>query len=134
MRRTATRTSAALALLCAFAASTASAGQSQYPTFFDKFKYEASSSGNDKFSGKIDSSKGNCVKGRKVVLYRRKSGDKKKLGSDKTNNKGKFSIGLGDGPPKNGKYFAEAKKSSFENGKGDKITCGGADSAKVTLS
>jgi hypothetical protein len=121
------------ALLCALLAATAVAGQTSYPTFFDKFKYEASS-GNDKFEGKIDSGKGNCVKGRKVVLYREKSGDKKKLGSDKTNNKGKFSIGLGGGPPKNGKYFAQAKKSSFQNSNGDKVTCLDVDSAKVTLS
>ena len=47
------------------------------------------------------------MKDRKVALYRKKNGDKKKLGSDQTNAKGKFSIGVGGGP-KNGKYFAEA--------------------------
>lgn len=131
IRKTASAVLAALTVL-ALGAAAASAGQSQYATVFKKFEFQAGS-GSKEFSGKIDSNKSRCFQDRKVVVYLKKDGDKQKLGGDETNNKGKFEIGVG-GSLKNGKYFAEAKKSSFENGKGDKITCGGADSAKVTLS
>jgi hypothetical protein len=86
-------------------------GGKSYPTTFTKFKYEVSN-GKAKFEGKIDSSKGNCVPDRKVKLFRKKSGDTKKLGDDSTSGKGKFSIGLGDAPPKDGKYYAEVKEAT----------------------
>lgn len=122
------------ALVCAGLAAGASAGQSQYPTFFTKFKFEASTSSEEKFSGQIDSSKSKCIKDRKIVLYRKKNGDKSKIGDDKTNNKGKFTIGVGNGPPKDGKYYAEAKESSYTGDSGSKITCGDAKSGSVTIS
>ncbi len=68
------------------------------------------------------------MKNRKIVLYRKKNGDKKKLGSDKTNDKGKFKIGVG-GNPKNGKYFAEADAKGVGDG-----TCQSQKSAKVEIS
>jgi hypothetical protein len=119
----------------ALGAGVASAGlQNQYPTFFEKFKFEASTSSQEKFSGKIDSSKSKCVKDRKVKVYRKKNGNKDKLGSDKTNNKGKFSVGVGNGPPKDGKYFAEVKESSYTGGDGDKVTCLDNKSGSVSIS
>lgn len=117
-------------LVLALAPAGASAGQEIYPTFFTKFRFEASSGESEKFEGKIDSSKGSCVKDRKIVLYRKKNGDKNKVGSDKTDGKGKFSIGVGNGPPKNGKYFAQAKDANSGNGG----TCLEENSAKVTIS
>ena len=131
MNRTMLISIAAFALL----ASSAAAGiQKQFPTFFDKFKFEASTSSGNEFSGKIDSGKSKCVKDRKVKLYRKKNGNKDKLGSDNTNGKGKFAIGIGSGAPKNGKYFAQVEESSYKNGNGDKITCLDAKSGSVTLS
>jgi hypothetical protein len=115
---------AAVALCVAIGGQTASAGQAVYPTFFTKFKFESG-----KFSGKINSSKGSCVKDRKIVLYRKKDGDRKKIGSDSTNGEGKFAIGTGGGAPKNGKYFAQAK----ETGAGHGGTCLEESSAKVTI-
>ena len=109
---------AAIAVLVA-GVGTASAGTGAAPTFFTKFALDGS-----KFSGKITSSKSKCEKSRKIVLYRKKNGDKKKLGSDKTNDKGKFKIGVGNNP-KNGKYFAQAKETN---------KCQGEKSAKVELS
>jgi hypothetical protein len=113
------------AVLCALALGmgTATAGQTDYPTFFTKFKFSQG-----QFAGEIDSSKGKCVQNRKIVLYRKKNGDRKKLGSDKTNGKGKFKIGVG-GNPKNGKYFAEADVKGVGDG-----TCQGEKSAKVEIS
>jgi hypothetical protein len=122
---------AALALL----AGVAHAGlQNQYPTFFTKFKFEASTSSQEKFAGKIDSQKSKCVKGRSVKVYRKKNGNKDKLGSDKTNNKGKFSVGIGNGPPKDGKYFADVKESSYTADDGDKVTCLDEKSGSVKIS
>ena len=74
------------------------------------------------------------MKGRKVTVFRKKNGDKDKLGSDKTNKKGKFSVGVGGGKPKNGKYFAQVKESSYESGSGDRITCLDVKSGSVTIS
>ena len=88
--------------------------KSQFPTFFTKFKLERNSSSSE-FKGKIDSSKSKCVKGRKVKLIRKHNGNKKTLGDDKTNSKGKFNIKLSTGNPKNGKYYAKAKKKKFDS-------------------
>jgi hypothetical protein len=96
-------------------AASAAVAQSQFPTVFTKFKLERSSSSSE-FKGKIDSSKSKCVKGRKVKLIRKHNGNKKTLGDDKTNSKGKFDIKLSTGNPKNGQYYAKAKKKEFDNG------------------
>src|SRR6266480_5652615 len=80
----------------------AAAGQTQFATFFTKFKLERSSSSSE-FKGTIDSSKGKCVKGRKIKLIRKHNGNKKTLGNDKTNSEGKFDIKLSTGNLKNGK-------------------------------
>ena len=132
MKRPALTTIALLSVL-ATGVGLASAGlQTEFPTFFVKFKFEASSG--EKFSGKIDSSKGKCVDGRKVTVYRKKSGDKTKLGSDKTNDKGKFKVGVGNGPPKDGKYLAQVKQSTFEANDGNRITCKPETSVSVKIS
>lgn len=120
--------SASIAVL-AFAAS-AAAGQSQYATFFTKFKLERSSSSSE-FKGTIASSKGKCVKGRKVKLLRKHNGNTKKLGGDKTDSDGKFKIKLSSGKPKNGKYYAKAKKKSFDN---DKKLCLAVTSGSIKVS
>jgi hypothetical protein len=120
-----TKAGACLAALCALALASGTAGAggtTDYPTFFVKFKFAQG-----KFTGEIDSSKGKCVQNRKIVLVRKKDGDKKKLGSDKTNDKGKFKIGVG-GSPKNGKYFAQADAKNV-----GADTCGGEKSAKVQI-
>ena len=118
---------AALGLL--FAAPALGAGQ--YPTVFTKFKYELKG-GKAEFIGKIDSSKGACVQGRKVVLFGKHNGKQKKLGGDHTNSKGKVVIDLGSGPPKNGSYHAEAKKAKV--GSSSQNTCLARTSPTVKLS
>jgi hypothetical protein len=102
------------------------------PTVFTKFKLETGSSGAT-FSGKIGSAKSGCKKNRKVKLVRKKSGNEKTLGSDKTSGKGKFKIKLSGGNLGKGKYFAKVKKSSFKKS-GDKIVCGKAKSGSVSVS
>jgi hypothetical protein len=116
------RVAASIALACAVTAGPAAgSGPTDYPTFFVEFEFSEG-----KFAGKIDSSKGKCVNDRKIVLYRKKNKDKKKLGADKTNEKGKFKIGVND--PKDGKYFAMAKSKSAGND-----DCQGEKSAKVEI-
>jgi hypothetical protein len=106
------RTLAGLAALAALAAASgpAAAGTGKAPTFFTQFNLDGAS-----FKGKIDSSKGKCFKDRKIILVRKRGGDKKRPGADKTNDKGKFKIRVGD-DPKNGKYFAQAKDTGACHG------------------
>lgn len=68
-----------------------------------------------------------------MKLVRKKSGNEKTLGSDKTSGKGKFKIKLSGGTLGKGKYFAKVKKSSFKKS-GDKIVCGKAKSGSVSVS
>jgi hypothetical protein len=100
-----------------------------YPTVFTKFQLEASSSGG-KFKGKIDSTKGKCVNGREAKLFRKHNGNKTKLGSDKTNDKGKFGIEV-SGKLKNGSYYAKVKKKDFDSGK---KVCLDVESGKIKIS
>ncbi len=122
----------AVACLAAIGPASALAGGNQYPTFFTAFKYKLKN-GESKFKGQIDSTKGNCVVYRKVVLYRKKSGDKKKLGGDHTNNKGKFDIELGGGNPKSGTYFAVVNQAKIGDNDGKKNTCLSQKSPKLKL-
>ena len=110
----------------------AGTGQTQYPTSFTKFKYEVSG-GEATFEGKIDSDKSGCIPDRKVKLYRKKSGDEKKLGGDKTNNKGKFSIDVGTPPLKDGTYYSEVEQAKIGSS-GNKKTCLAKTSGSVKLS
>jgi hypothetical protein len=122
----------AVACLAAIGPASALAGGNQYPTFFTAFKYKLKN-GESKFKGQIDSTKGNCVGDRKVVLYRKKNGDKKKLGGDHTNNKGKFDIELGGGNPKSGTYFAVVNQAKIGDNDGKKNTCLSQKSPKLKL-
>ena len=119
---------AALALL-ATAATAALAATTKYPTVYTAFKLKTSSSGG-KFKGQIDSTKGKCVNERQVKLFRKHNGNKKKLGSDKTNSKGKFSIGI-SGKIKNGSYYSKVSKKKFDNGK---KVCEDRTSPKIKIS
>jgi hypothetical protein len=119
---------AAVALL-AIVASTALAATTKYPTIFTEFKLKASSS-QGKFKGQIDSTKGKCVNGRQVKLFRKHNGSKKKLGSDKTDGKGKFSIGI-SGKLKDGSYYSKVSKKDFDNGK---KVCEDVTSGKIKIS
>jgi 5-hydroxyisourate hydrolase-like protein (transthyretin family) len=117
----------ALALLGTVA--TAAWAATKYPTVFTEFKLKASSSGG-KFKGQIDSTKGKCVNARQVKLFRKHDGNKKKLGSDKTNGKGKFSIDV-SGKLKDGSYYSKVSKKDFDSGK--KI-CEDVTSPKIKIS
>jgi hypothetical protein len=119
---------AAVALL-AVVATTAWAATTKYPTVFTQFKLEGGSSGG-KFEGKIDSTKSKCVNGRQVKLFRKHNGNKTKLGSDKTNGKGKFGIKI-SGKLKNGSYYSKVSKKDFDSG--NKI-CEDRTSPKIKIS
>ena len=108
------------------------AGGKQYPTVYTEFKYKLKN-GDSSFKGQITSPKGNCIKDRKVILYLKKNGDKKKLGGDHTNNKGKFDIDLGKANPKKGTYFSQVNQTKIGNS-GNKNICLETKSGSVKVS
>ena len=122
---------AAAVCLTAIVPAVALAGGNEYPTVFTAFKYKLEN-GESEFKGQIGSTKGNCVGDRKVVLYRKKNGNKKKLGGDRTNNKGKFDIEFG--MAKSGTYFAEVNQEKIGENEGKKNTCLSRKSPKLKLS
>ena len=129
-RRPNTKLIAALAAVAVLAmVATTAWAATKYPTVFTEFKLETSSSGG-KFKGQIDSTKGKCVNKRQVKLFRKHNGKKKKLGSDKTNSKGKFSIDI-SGKLKDGSYYSKVSKKDFDNGK---KVCEDVTSGKIKIS
>jgi hypothetical protein len=118
--------------LVALGAGVASATTIKYDTAFKKFEFQSDASGGE-FKGKLASRKGACIKQRKVKLIRKHSGNEQKLGSDKTNGKGKWDIDLSTGQLKNGKYFAEVTKKDL-GGDGEKEVCLADKSGKIEVS
>jgi hypothetical protein len=59
------------------------------------------------FHGKLKSDKSTCATGRTVKLYRKRPGPDKFLGSDRSNNKAKWSIPIGKRLTP-GSYYAKA--------------------------
>lgn len=59
------------------------------------------------FHGSLKSKRGSCLSDRTVKLFRKKDGAVKLLGTDLSNNKGKWSIPIGKKLP-SGSYFAKA--------------------------
>lgn len=117
---------AALALALCAAPALAAASGSQSPTFFTKFKWK----GGKSFSGLIGSPNSHCVRDRKVILYRKKSGNAHKEGSDRTEGNGKFKIEL-SGKIQEGKYYAVVKQAKLNNG--DVCAERQSGSVKVTI-
>jgi hypothetical protein len=56
-----------------------------------------------------------------------------KVVGDRTNNRGKFKIGLGSGPAQHGTYYAKVKKTRIGNSE-NKKTCRGRKSGSVKIS
>lgn len=113
----------------AIGGSVAYAGTVTYPTRFTEFKLERDS-GKRTFSGQIGSTKSSCLKGRKVELIRKHSGDQTMLGKDTTSSNGKFKIVLTSSQVKDGTYFAKAKQKKLNNG--DKCLEGQSGTIKVS--
>jgi hypothetical protein len=104
----------------------------EYETVFKKFEVEVESGGGD-VKGKLDSHKRKCLKKRKVTAYRKYRGDKHKLGSDKTNKKGKWRLSFDT--LKVGKYYAKVgQKDIGPNSAGEDQVCASAKSGKVDVS
>jgi hypothetical protein len=60
------------------------------------------------FHGTLKSSKSACIAGRTVKLYLQKSGPDKLLGTDKSEDNGKWLIRVGKKTPPPGSYYASA--------------------------
>jgi 5-hydroxyisourate hydrolase-like protein (transthyretin family) len=105
------------------------ADNATFPTEFTEYRHERSSDKNT-FSGRIDSTKGSCLKGRKVELIRKHSGNQTTLGKDTTTGNGKFKIDLPNSEVKDGTYYAKAKQKKFNDG--DKCLEGQSGTIKVS--
>ena len=126
------RKTAAILIVGALALGTgmAYADTATFPTRFTEFKHERSSDKNT-FSGQIDSTKGSCLKGRKVEVIRKHGGNQTTLGKGTTSGNGKFRIALPSAEVKDGTYYAKAKQKKFNDG--DKCLEGQSGSIKVSL-
>lgn len=82
----------------------------EHATAFKSFNVVAKVS-SAKAKGKIESDDSDCVPGRKVKLLRKRNGKKKTLGSDKTDDKGKFKIKVSSA--KNGKYYGQVSQKDL---------------------
>ena len=95
---------------------TASAAGASYPTkVIVSLKFPA-------FHGTLKSGKGACATGRKVKLFRQRSGPDKLLGTDRSNAKTRWSIPLGKRLT-SGSYYAKAPtKGNCKSGKSQVLT------------
>jgi len=132
MRRTTAMTIAAVGVMAIGAGPAAAGTALEYPTFPTSESIGAGSSGKGKVAGTIDSPQADCVPDRKVKLYRKRNGDKKKLGSDKTDADGKWKVKLSN--LKNGKYFYEVKDTDLAPAEtGETRVCLGFKSDKLDV-
>jgi hypothetical protein len=99
----------------------ASAATIEHESFFKKLKLSEKSEGTT-YSGRVGSTKKGCVKKRKVKVMYKRGGRIDKIGTAKTNNKGKFMIEVFGGSLEQGKYYAIAKKRSYKRG-GNRFVC-----------
>lgn len=111
-------------VVLALGAGIAWAATTRYPTVFTEFK--ATTPTYAGFKGQIDSSKGRCVKKRKVKIFHKHNPSP--AASGKTNSKGKFEIAV-TGEFK-GRYYAKVKRKELDNG--DKV-CRGAESKTIKV-
>jgi hypothetical protein len=105
----------------------ASAGEPPYPTKVT-IKEE-----NGDFHGKVKSPEGGqiCIEGRKVILYKKRDGDDKKINSDTSGSDGSWSTGNTHVGP--GKYYAKARAHVETKAKGPTPTCEKGKSETVTV-
>jgi 5-hydroxyisourate hydrolase-like protein (transthyretin family) len=118
-------------LVAAVGAGAATAGTMHYPTIFTSYELQGDTSSGGTFKGTIDSTKGKCVKGREIKLFRKHNGDQKTLGDDKTNDNGHFKIDVSASDFTNGRYYAKAKSKTFDGGQ---KKCNSARSGTVQIS
>lgn len=67
------------------------------------------------FHGSLKSGDDGCLGGREVAMYRKRSGKTKKLGTDRSNGKGQWTIPVGKNLT-SGEYFATVAKKGECNG------------------
>jgi hypothetical protein len=104
-----------VALVFALLPAASAAGPSYSTKIIVSLKFPA-------FHGSLKSSKNACVSDRKVKLYRKKTGSKKLLGTDKSNAEGKWAIPIGKRLT-SGAYYAKASaKGSCKPSKSKVLT------------
>lgn len=103
----------------------------QAPTGFDELGFKATTS-KVVLKGSLSSPEEDCVKGRKVKLIHKKSGNTKTLGSDQSDSDGDFKIKLTD-PPLQGKYYGKVKQKNITSG-GEKVVCLERETGSISIS
>ena len=81
----------------------------------------------DVFSGKVSSPNANCVSHRHVVLRRKVDGPDIRMGTDRSEDNGRWSIDVEGGAPA-GQYYAKVTAKSIAAG-----TCAAARSTTITV-
>jgi hypothetical protein len=93
----------------------------------------------DSFSGKVKAKKAKaklkrkCRKGRKVTVVHRQAGGNERIGTDRSNRRGKWALDAG-GLVEPGQYFAKAKKKKVKAKGGGKAICKKRKSKPITVS
>ena len=116
------------------AATTVGAARGPYThTDLEKLELAGAGGGRLALSGKVDSPKARCAARRHVRAIRKRNGERHRLGTDDTNENGKFGIDAGGRPPRPGYYFAEAPEVHFKTSSGHRTTCLAARSARIAI-
>jgi hypothetical protein len=108
-------------------AGVASAGDPPYPTKVTIHEQ------NGDFEGKVKSPEGGqiCIEDRKVILYKKRDGDDKKINSDTSGSDGSWSTGnTAVGP---GRYYAKARSVVETKAKRGSVLCEKGKSETVTV-
>jgi hypothetical protein len=74
------------------------------------------------FHGKLTSSRNGCLGSRKVTMYRQKSGKKKQLGKDTSEDNGKWAIPVGKNLSSGAYYATVAKRGNCKAAKSQVLT------------
>ncbi len=86
------------------------------------------------YHGKVKSDFPECVKGRKVFLFRKKSGPDQKIGKDKANAHGYWRVSYPGNPPLGAKFYAKVRNyDASEPGPGTGLGCSRDKSQTITF-
>jgi hypothetical protein len=98
---------ATVTIACAAGAVPALAGV-PVATTITAFSWTDNDNGTDYFDGSINATEPKCVKHRKVIFYRKQSGDDQRVAATETDRDGAYKVERED--PGSGKYYVKVKR------------------------
>ena len=84
------------------------------------------------YHGKVKSAYQECKANRKVILYRKRPGADKKIGTDRANDNGRWKVAISGSPPNGAKYYAKVRNYEA-SGTGTGLSCSNDRSPTVTF-